>query len=65
MVPSLRAADLYTLAAVPWQVVVETWQVVALAARKASGRPAERVVPGELTVARPVLEEGAQAHRSS
>jgi multisubunit Na+/H+ antiporter MnhE subunit len=40
MVPSVRAADLRTLAAVPWQVVVETGQVFALAARKASGHPA-------------------------
>jgi multisubunit Na+/H+ antiporter MnhE subunit len=40
MVPSLRAADLRTLAAVPWKVVAETGQVFALAARKASGRPA-------------------------
>ena len=40
MVPSVRLADLRTLAAVPWQVVTETGQVFALAARKASGRPA-------------------------
>jgi multisubunit Na+/H+ antiporter MnhE subunit len=40
MVPSLRSADLRTLAAVPWRVVVETGQVFAVAARKASGRPA-------------------------
>ncbi len=45
MVPSLRAADLRTLAAVPWQVVAETGQAFALAARKASGRPA---APGAL-----------------
>jgi multisubunit Na+/H+ antiporter MnhE subunit len=45
MVPSVRAADLRMLAAVPWQVVVETGQVFALAARKASGRP---VAPGAL-----------------
>jgi multisubunit Na+/H+ antiporter MnhE subunit len=45
MVPSLRAADLRTLAAVPGQVVTETWQVFALAARKAAGRP---VAPGTL-----------------
>jgi multisubunit Na+/H+ antiporter MnhE subunit len=45
MVPSVRAADLRTLAAVPWQVVVETGQVFALAARKAYGRP---VAPGAL-----------------
>ena len=45
MVPRVRAADLRTLAVVPWQVVVETGQVFALAARKASGRP---VAPGAL-----------------
>ena len=45
MVPSVRAADLRTLAVVPWQVIVETGQVFALAARKASGRP---VAPGAL-----------------
>jgi multisubunit Na+/H+ antiporter MnhE subunit len=45
MVPSLRPADLRTLAAVPWRVVTETGQVFALAARKASGRPA---APGSL-----------------
>lgn len=45
MVPSVRVADLRTLAALPWQVVVETGQVFALAARKASGRPA---APGAL-----------------
>ena len=45
MVPSVRVADLRTLAAVPWQVVVETGQVFALAARKAAGRP---VAPGAL-----------------
>ena len=45
MVPSVRAADLRTLAAVPWRVVAETGQVFALAARKASGRP---VAPGAL-----------------
>ena len=39
MVPSVRWADLRTLAAVPWQVVTETGQVFALAARKAAGRP--------------------------
>ena len=42
MVPSVRHADLRTLAAVPWQVVAETGQVFALAARKASGRPTAR-----------------------
>ena len=40
MVPSVRAADLRTLTAVPWQVVVQTGQVFVLAARQASGRPA-------------------------
>jgi multisubunit Na+/H+ antiporter MnhE subunit len=45
MVPSVRVADLRMLAAVPWQVVAETGQVFALAARKASGRP---VAPGAL-----------------
>jgi multisubunit Na+/H+ antiporter MnhE subunit len=41
MVPSVRLADLRTLAAVPWQVVAETGQVFALAARKAAGRPVQ------------------------
>ena len=45
MVPSARVADLRTLARVPWQVVTETGQVFALAARKAAGRP---VAPGAL-----------------
>ncbi len=45
MVPSFRRADLRTLTAVPWQVVTETVQVFALAARKAAGRP---VPPGAL-----------------
>ena len=45
MVPSVQVADLRTLAAVPWQVVVETGQVFALAARKAAGRP---TAPGAL-----------------
>ncbi len=45
MVPSVRVADLRTLAALPWQVVVESGQVFALAARKAAGRPA---APGAL-----------------
>jgi multisubunit Na+/H+ antiporter MnhE subunit len=45
MVPGVRAADLRTLAAVPWQVVAETGQVFALAARKAAGRP---TAPGVL-----------------
>src|SRR5512146_2066112 len=51
MVPGARAADLRTLARVPWQVVAETGQVFALAARKAAGRPvaagALRTVPVE------------------
>src|ERR1700753_146889 len=34
MVPSVRAADLRTLVVVPWQVVAETGQAFALAARK-------------------------------
>jgi multisubunit Na+/H+ antiporter MnhE subunit len=46
MVPSVRAGDLRTLALVPWQVVIETGQVFALAARKASGRP---TAPGALS----------------
>jgi multisubunit Na+/H+ antiporter MnhE subunit len=45
MVPSVRAADLRTLAALPGRVVIETGQVFALAARKAAGRP---VAPGSL-----------------
>ena len=45
MVPSVRVADLRTLAALPWQVVVETGQVFTLAARKAAGRP---TAPGVL-----------------
>jgi len=45
MVPSARAADLRILARVPWQVVAETGQVFALAARKAAGRD---VAPGTL-----------------
>jgi multisubunit Na+/H+ antiporter MnhE subunit len=56
MVPSVRAADLRTLAAVPWQVVVETGQVFWLAARKACGRP---VAPGALRTVR--LEAGSDA----
>src|SRR6202012_3951688 len=39
MVPALRAGDARTLAAVPWQLVPESWQVFALAAPKAAGRP--------------------------
>ena len=49
MMPGFRVADLRMLAAVPWQVVVETGQVFALAARKASGRP---VAPGALRTVR-------------
>jgi multisubunit Na+/H+ antiporter MnhE subunit len=45
MVPSARAADLQTLARVPWQLVTGTGQVFALAARKAAGR---QVAPGVL-----------------
>jgi multisubunit Na+/H+ antiporter MnhE subunit len=45
MVPSVRAADLRALAAVPWRVVVETGQVFWLAVRKAAGRP---IAPGAL-----------------
>jgi multisubunit Na+/H+ antiporter MnhE subunit len=45
MVPSVRVADLRTLAVLPWQVVAETGQVFALAARKAAGR---RVAAGAL-----------------
>jgi multisubunit Na+/H+ antiporter MnhE subunit len=45
MVPGVRAADLRTLAAAPFQVVAETGQIFALAIRKASGRP---VAPGAL-----------------
>jgi multisubunit Na+/H+ antiporter MnhE subunit len=52
MVPVLRAADVRVLAAVPWQVVAESGQVLALAARKAAGRPtapgALRTVPVEV-----------------
>ena len=51
MVPGLRAADMRALAAVPWQLVAESGQVFALAARKAAGRPtapgALRTVPVE------------------
>jgi multisubunit Na+/H+ antiporter MnhE subunit len=49
MVPSVRAGDLRTLAAVPGQVVVESWQVFAVAARKAAGRP---TAPGVLRTVR-------------
>ena len=52
MVPGLRVSDVRALAAVPWQVVVESGQVLALAARKAVGRPtapgALRTVPVEV-----------------
>lgn len=52
MVPGLRAGDLRAVAAVPWQVVTESAQVLALAARKAAGRPtppgALRTVPVEV-----------------
>jgi multisubunit Na+/H+ antiporter MnhE subunit len=52
MVPGLRAGDLRAVAAVPWQVVAESGQVLALAARKAAGRPtppgALRTVPVEV-----------------
>ena len=45
MVPSAQVADLRTVVGVPWQVVAETRQVFAVAARKAVGRP---VAPGAL-----------------
>src|SRR6201992_1177876 len=45
MVPNVGPADVRPLAVVPWRVVVETGQVFALAARKASGRP---TAPGAL-----------------
>ena len=45
MVPSAQVADLRTVVGLPWQVVAETGQVFALAARKAVGRP---VAPGAL-----------------
>jgi len=52
MVPVLRAADARALAAVPWQVVAESGQVLALAARRLTGRPtapgALRTVPLEV-----------------
>jgi multisubunit Na+/H+ antiporter MnhE subunit len=53
LVPSVRLADLRTLAVLPWQVVAETGQVFALAARKASGRP---TAPGALRTV--PLDEG-------
>jgi multisubunit Na+/H+ antiporter MnhE subunit len=45
MVPALRAGDARALAALPWQLVAESWQVFALAVRKAAGRP---TAPGAL-----------------
>lgn len=56
MVPGMRAADLPTLAGIPWRMVVETGQVFALAARKAAGRPTE---PGALRSI--ALDVGADA----
>ena len=49
MVPSAQVADLRTVVGVPWQVVAETGQVFALAARKAAGR---EVAPGALRTVR-------------
>ena len=57
MVPSVRAADLRTLAAVPWRVVAETGQVFALAARTAARRP---VPPGALWTV--PLDAGPDVH---
>ena len=57
MVPVLRAADVRALAAVPWQVVVESGQVFALAARKVAGRP---IAPGALRTV-PVEVDGGPA----
>ena len=54
MVPALRAGDVRTLAAVPWQLAAESWQVFALAARKAAGRP---TAPGALRTV-PVKVDG-------
>jgi multisubunit Na+/H+ antiporter MnhE subunit len=54
MVPALRAGDVRALAAVPWQLVAESWQVFALAARKATGRP---IAPGALRTV-PVKVDG-------
>jgi multisubunit Na+/H+ antiporter MnhE subunit len=52
MVPGLRPGDVRALATVPWQVVAESGQVLALAARKAAGRPIApvglRTVPVEV-----------------
>jgi multisubunit Na+/H+ antiporter MnhE subunit len=56
MVPGLRAADLRTLAAVPWRVVAESGQVFALAAGKAAGRA---TAPGRLRTV--PLDVGADA----
>lgn len=55
MVPALRAADVRALAAVPWQVVAESGQVLALAARKAAGRSTE---PGALRTVPVEVESG-------
>jgi multisubunit Na+/H+ antiporter MnhE subunit len=55
MVPGLRAVDVRALAAVPWQVVAESAQVLALAARKAAGRPA---APGALRTVPVEVEAG-------
>ena len=55
MVPGLRAADVRALAAVPWQVVAESGQVLALAARKAAGRP---IAPGGLRTVPVDIEAG-------
>ena len=54
MVPVLLPADVRVLAAVPWQVVAESGQVLALAARKAAGWP---TAPGALRTV-PVAVEG-------
>src|ERR1700722_611385 len=54
MVPGLRVGDARALAAVPWQLVAESWQVFALAARKAAGRP---TAPGALRTV-PVKVDG-------
>jgi hypothetical protein len=55
MVPGLRAGDVRALAAVPWQVVAESGQVLALAARKAAGRP---TAPGALRTVPVEVESG-------
>jgi multisubunit Na+/H+ antiporter MnhE subunit len=54
MAPGLRAADVRALAVVPWQLAAESWQVFALAARKAAGRP---TAPGALRTV-PVQVDG-------